>query len=127
MSVSQIMNGAEVALRVIPDLRPLGYSNEMAGRETEHITITKQRLQLLETKVAALEARPGGGGTDENNGGGSGVSQADFLNLLQTVNSQSQLIDQLVIKLNYAFNYLKMIDEAIAVEGFDGWTPPTFD
>lgn len=50
------MNGGKVALRVIPDLRPLGYSNELDGQETQHITITKQRLNQLEDKVAALEA-----------------------------------------------------------------------
>jgi len=56
MSVSQIIKDGKVLLRVIPDLRPLGYTNELNGAETEHITITKQRLQQLEDKVSALEA-----------------------------------------------------------------------
>jgi hypothetical protein len=32
---------------------------------------------------------------------------------------------KLQAKLAYAESYLKMIDEAIAVEGFTGWNPPT--
>jgi hypothetical protein len=90
MSVSQIMNGSEVSLRVIPDLRPLGYTNERAGLETEHVSITKHRLQQLEDKVEALET----------------------------------LTARLLARLTYAEGFLQMIDEAIAVEGFPGWSPP---
>jgi hypothetical protein len=117
MSANEILDytTGKIRLQTIPDLTRLGYTSEASYNKTPHVIQTDQRLSQLETKVVALEARPGG------------VSQADFLNLLQTVNSQSQLIDQLTARLAYAEGYLKMIDEAIAVEDFPGWTPPVFD
>jgi len=138
-----------IPTRVIPNLRVLGYTNEKPGSETTHILQTRSRLNAIEGKVAPLEAAnlpsrmtlvesnltaldgkvnqlANGGNSENNGGGGSGVSQADFLNLLQLVNSQSLLIFQLNARLNYTEAYLKMIDEAIAVEGFPGWNPPDF-
>jgi len=130
MSVSQILDiTGKLSTSVVPDLRVLGYTNEAPGTMTQHVSNTRGRLVLLEgrsalldlattnlqSRVTALEA-----------GGSGGVSQADFLNLLQTVNSMSLLIDQLTARLNYADAYLKMIDEAIAIDGFSGWTPPDF-
>jgi hypothetical protein len=150
--MSSFLSGRRLRLSLIPDLSALGYTRE--SPPTPHVFQTRQRLNNLESKVAVLEESgdselesrvtlleanltaldakvntlAAGGGTSENNGGGgSGVSQADFLLLLQTVNSQTLLIDQLIARLNYADNYLKMIDEAIAVEGFPGWSPPNFE
>jgi hypothetical protein len=74
--------------------------------------------------LAQTVAQLGNGNSENNGGGGSGVSQADFLNLAMTVNDMSQLIDQLNARQNYADAYLKMIDEAIAIDGFSGWNPP---
>ena len=34
-------------------------------------------------------------------------------------------LTKLTARLTYAEGYLKMIDEAIAIEGFAGWAPPS--
>jgi hypothetical protein len=109
--------------RFIPNLRILGYTNENLGSETPHVLSTRSQLQTIQNKITALE-----------NGGGnlSGLTtrvntlESNFTTLEAKVNAQSLLIEQLLIRLNYADNYLKMIDEAISIEGFNGWSPPDF-
>jgi hypothetical protein len=81
-------------------------------------------LMSTVNELSQTVAQLGNGNSENNGGGGSGVSQADFLNLLMTVNDMSQQIDQLNARQNYANAYLKILDEAIAVEGFEGWEPP---
>ena len=52
----------------------------------------------------------------------NGVSQQVVTQLETKLTEQT---NKLVTRLAYTESYLKMIDEAIAIEGFTGWSPPT--
>jgi len=101
---SIITSTGKLHIGVVPDLTNIGYTRE--NPPTAHVVETRQRLAHLTSRVGTLEASGGGGA------------------LASRVAALESLVERLVARLAYAEGYLKLIDEAVFVEGFAGWQPP---